>query len=198
MALVVAFEGLSGSGKSTIIKKLIKTLHARGFRTAVTDMGTVRHARMLLPIAKKYPPRSRFRSLIYWALRIEQSEAIKKAENVDIIFADRFWGSTMACDGYGNSAPLKIFEWIGESVECEPDITLFFKIPREVARKRKDAKTLRDEEFARRTEKGYEELAESKGWIRVDASREPKEIEQFCLEIINEALVKKQKTKPRA
>ena len=102
----------------------------------------------------------------------------------DIVFADRFWGSTIAFDVYGNGVPPEVLDWVGEHIEEYPDITLFFSAPLEVVRQRKRAKTMQRDAFSVKVEQGYEELAKRNSWIRIDATQKPEEVAKQCLEVI--------------
>lgn len=185
MPLFVAFEGLPGTGKTTAIEKIKKDLKRNGFKAVISDIETIGDAPRLRAIAGKYPPGHPAKILLFWILRIQQYDfAMENLGNADVVIADRFWGSTLAFDVYGNMVPEELMRWVKGYIKIWPDITFFFDAPLGVAIKRKESGTMKDIKFARRAEKGYLALAEKLGWVRVDASLSPEKVEKICLDII--------------
>jgi len=185
VALTVAVEGLPGSGKTTVIQMMMDDLRGSGFKVETVDIETIGHAPTLRAITETYPLDHPVRSILFWALRLEQYDAIQKMrESADVIFADRFWGTTLAFDVYGNGAPRQLLDWLGRYIQRQPDITLLFEVPLEVVMWRKKGKTMRDTGFARRVERGYQELADTLSWVRVDATRAPTEVKERCLQVV--------------
>ncbi len=106
-------------------------------------------------------------------------------DGADIVFADRFYGSTLAYDVYGHGVPRELLEWVvGRYIKRQPDITLFFEAPLDVVQQRKEAKTMSDLGFARRVEQGYQQLADLLCWVRVDATQEREQVKKRCLEVV--------------
>ncbi len=184
MALVVAVEGLPGAGKTTIIGMMVDDLRNRGLEIGIADIETVGHAPVLRPITRKYPLGHPARILLFWVLRLEQYEAMRGMEGADVVFVDRFWGSTIAYDVYGHGMPRGLLERIGQHIKRQPDITFLFEAPLEVVQKRKEAKTMSNLDFARRVEQGYRELADLHSWVRVDATQTLEQVKKRCLEVV--------------
>lgn len=184
MALLVAVEGLPGCGKTTVIRMMMDDLRGRGFKAEMADIETIGHAPALRAAARTYPLGHPARILLFWVLRLQQYEVIQKLDDADIVFADRFWGSTLAYDVYGNGVPRELLEWVGQRIKRQPDITLLFEAPLDVVRRRKEAKTMSDLDFARRVEQGYQQLADKLSWVRVDATREPERVKERCLGVV--------------
>jgi dTMP kinase len=185
MALTVAIEGLPGCGKTTLIEKLVSDLHSRGLKVEVFDIETAGHAPTLRAIVKDYPPDHPLRTIIFWALRIQQYDSVEAAQGMaDVVIADRFLGSTLVYNRYGANLPRSVVDWISRYFKHQPDITFFLDVPLEVAKRRKKSKTLEDQNFARRIFKGYQEIAQSQSWTRIDATQEPNAVKNQCLKII--------------
>ena len=185
MALIVAVDGLPGCGKTTVIKMVMDDLRKRDLKVETIHIENVDYTHALRPIAKTYPIGNPVRIIINWALRLQQYDAIQAmSERADVIFADRFWGSTLAFDAYGNGVPHELLEWVGQYIKRQPDITLFFEAPIEVVRKRKEASTMIDTGFAERVKQGYQELADELSWVHVDATQEPMLVKECCLRIV--------------
>lgn len=190
MTLVVAVEGLPGCGKTTAIELVIRDLAQEGLRAVAVDIDTAPHAPELGVIAHALPLNNLARSMLFWAMRIMQYDVIRDLrDRMDVIFADRSWGSALAFDGYGNGVSLPLLEGIGGGLP-EIDLTLLFSAPLEVARERKESRTMQDLAFARRVEQGYTLLAAAHGWILVDATQTPESIKEQCLVVIRTALAR--------
>lgn len=185
MALTVAVEGLPGCGKTTAIQMMMHDLRERGLAVGMVDIETTGNAPLLRAIARTYPLGHPARILLFWVLRLQQFDAMQgMIEKADIIFADRFWGSTLAFDVHGNGVPRALVEWVGRHIARQPDITFLFEAPLEVVRQRKVANTMSDLGFARRVEQGYQQISDALDWIRVDATQEPAHIAERCLGVI--------------
>ena len=184
VTLTVAVEGLPGCGKTTVIEMMMDNLRKRGLKVKMVDIETIGHAPTLRAIARTYPLGHPARIILFWVLRLQQYDEMQKMlEGADIIFADRFWGSSLAFDVYGNGVPREILGWVGQHIK-QSDITFLFEAPIEVVRQRKEAKTIRDDGFARRVAKGYQELADALSWTRVDATQEPEHVMECCLRVV--------------
>jgi len=185
LGITVAFEGLPGCGKSTVIKALTDKLQGLGFKVEKTDVETTGHAPTLRSVARTFPQDHPASMLIFWSLRLQQYEAMEGLrQKADVVFADRFWGTTVVVDFYGNDVPQEILKWVGANMEKKPDITIFLDVPLSVALQRKESKTMGDPEFANRIERGYAELSEKLGWIRIDATQSPDTVMKQCFQVI--------------
>jgi len=80
--------------------------------------------------------------------------------------------------------PRELVGWFGKYIKRQPDITLFLEASLDVVRHRKEATTMSDLDFARRVERGYQQLVGSLSWVRVNATQRPEQVKKCCLEII--------------
>lgn len=192
MALLVAMTGLSGTGKTTALYQIREDLHANGFRVGMVDIETVGYAPQLHAVAKTLPPDDPARSMMLWALRKQQHDLVvaMEAENrTDAILVDGYWERSFVLDLCGNRVPLAVLAWVGQCIKRRADITFLFEAPLKVIRSRKISETIKDDTaFAERVIRGYNKLAASCGWTRVDATRSPQEIKEDCLKVILAAL----------
>ena len=187
-SLVVGFEGLPGCGKTTVIGLLLDTLRAMGIAVVSVDIDTSIHAPALRAVADTLPLDNLVRSMLFWAMRIQQYEIIQDMrERMQIILMDRTRGTTLAYDGYGNGVSRELLDMIGHNLSA-PDITFLLCVPMKVAYARKKSRTMEDIAFARRVEQGYAELADAYGWIRVDATQTPEKVADACFIVIYSAL----------
>ncbi len=186
MTLTIAFEGLPGSGKTTAIKMIIEELQEKhNLRVGMVDIETIGYAPILRSFTRRYPLGNTSRIILFWLLRLQQYDMMQKMlRQYDIIIADRFWGSTIAFDFYGNNVPMEVLNWVGKHIESYPDLTLFFSASLDVVKKRKKAKTMQNIDFALRVERGYNELAKKMKWIKIDATESTDKVAEKCIEII--------------
>ncbi len=186
MAMTFAFEGLPGSGKTTVIKMIVKKLQWKhGLRVGVVDIETVGDAPVLRELTRKYPLGHPSRIILFWLLRLQQYDIMQEMlEEYDVVLADRFWGSTVAFDIYGNGVPEEVLDWVGKHIKNYPETTFFFSAPLKVVQDRKRAKTMQDDEFARKVERGYNDLAEKMSWVEIDATQDPEKVAEECVNVI--------------
>ena len=190
--MFLTFEGIEGSGKSTVINRLDGTLRAAGLPVATTREpgGTVfgRHLRtLLLDTRESFSPQAEL--LLFLADRAQHvREVILPAlAEGSLILCDRFTDSTLAYQGYGRGIPLETLARLNEFATggLTPDLTVLLDVPPELGlaraedRLRTDGTRLsegrfEDEhlDFHRRVREGYLRLAEQHPhrYMLVDAS----------------------------
>ncbi len=182
MSSIIAIEGLSGSGKSTVRDKVIKYCISQGISSCFVDIENIPHAAALRRVAEKFPPMHLSRVFILWALRIIQFEtAVNLGKKHDLVIMDRSWGTPIAIDGYARGIPMSFFNWV-EKIICKgkPSMTLFLELPYKIARGRKLTKILRNDAFAKKIEQGYHKTAINRGWIIIDATMPPEQVFEEC------------------
>ena len=191
MGVIVAIEGLPGSGKTTALKKIMKQLEKRGISAALTDVDSLPNARQLRRVADALPVNNIARSLIFWSLRVFQYEtAAALAKDFQIVLMDRSWGTALAFDCYGNKIPRKMLEWLEANLPgTKPNATLFLRVPLNIARSRKKVNTLKDLNRAKRVESGYAILARERKWIMIDGTKSQDAVVQQCLKHIQRLLI---------
>lgn len=190
MGVIVAIEGLPGSGKTTAIKIIMKKLEKCGISTTLTDVDSVPYARQLRRVADALPIDDIARSFIFWTLRVLQYKtAATLAKDYEVVLMDRSWGTAMAFDAYGNRIPRQILELIEKILpSIKPAATLFLKVPLHVARRRKKMNTLKDPDRAKRVESGYQTLVRERKWIVVDGTKSQEAVVQQCLKHIQKII----------
>lgn len=189
MALIVSFEGLPNSGKSTASRLLQEKLVKAGVKSIVLDADNFGDARIIRSVANKYRPGHFSRALLYWFLHFQQEDAIEKfRESQEVIIVDRFWGSVSAIDG-SSDIPADLLSSI-LSYSTKPDLTFFIDVPLEVALGRKIRKSVlvNNHQVAKRIEKKYHKLAEAGGWVRIDGQVQVEEVCEQCFAVVNKKL----------
>ena len=140
----ITFEGIDGAGKSTHIDFVADLLKARGLNVVITREpgGTVlgEKLRELLLHQKMHLETEAL--LMFAARREHLAEVIEPAlARGDWVISDRFSDASFAYQGGGRGLEIKKLEVLEQWVHphCQPDLTLLFDLPPEVARARLDA-----------------------------------------------------------
>ena len=171
-AIIVSFEGIDGSGKSTQAGKFVEFLKKQGRDVIfLKEPGTTyiggKIRSILLSKNNKISPLSEL--FLYLAARNQlYQEIIKKnlKNNVIIVF-DRFFDSTICYQGYGRHIPIDFIEYLHKNIleGIKTDITFIIDTPAESIKKYLDVKGAdRLEEslsFQKRVRKGYLEIAKN-------------------------------------
>jgi len=126
--------------------------------------------------------------LLYAASRAQHvNEKIQPAlaQGMHVV-CDRFTASTWAYQGYGRGLNLQLIAQVTAIAadHCEPDLTLYLRVPREVAMRRRqqreqhpDRLEMVGDSFQDRVALGYEKLAqEDPHGAIVDGDRTPEEV----------------------
>ncbi|RFC40194.1 MAG: thymidylate kinase [Candidatus Nitrotoga sp. CP45] len=140
-AKFITFEGIDGAGKSTHLTWFAETLRKRGNEVLVTrEPGGTPVGENLRDILLNQTMHAETEALLMFAARLEHIEqVIKPALQRGIwVVSDRFSDASFAYQGGGrgmNVAKLEQLEcWVHENFQ--PDLTLLFDLPVEVARQR--------------------------------------------------------------
>lgn len=143
-AKFITFEGIDGAGKSTHIPYVAQLLHARG-KTVVTtrEPGGTALGEKLRALLLHEKMHLETEALLMFAARREHiAQVIEPAlARGDWVISDRFSDASFAYQGGGRKlalSKLRILEqWVHPHLQ--PDLTLLFDVPPEVARARLDA-----------------------------------------------------------
>ncbi len=192
MGLIIVFDGIPASGKSTTIEWLRKRLEQENITVGTVDINSGTNARKLKEIADTYEHGAKIRMILFWARRIEQDQKMRQlSKRRDVVLSDRFWGTALAYDGAGSGVPEEVLDWSTRDL-LRPDLTFLMSAPLSALRKRDPSPVLspalHDAEYAERVRQGFETLARKYGWIVVDTSRSEDEVHEYCLGVIRERL----------
>lgn len=141
MSKFITFEGVDGAGKSTHLAWFADQLRQRGHDVLVTrEPGGTPLGERLRDILLNQPMQAETEALLMFAARLEHvAEVIRPAlQRGTWVLSDRFSDASFAYQGGGRGVPLAKLEalerWVHEGLQ--PDLTLLFDIPVEVARQR--------------------------------------------------------------
>jgi dTMP kinase len=199
--LFVTFEGVEGSGKTTVAKAIAENLRQKGLTVVVTaepgDTSVGRQIRQLLATVDERTAWTE--TFLFLADRAEHvAKVIKPAlERGEIVLCDRFTDSTIAYQGFGLGLPL---EWLMQlnSIATNglvPDLTLLLDIDPEMGLKRSQRETVferRSLDFHQRVRWGYLWLAKQEPHrVKViDASQPLESVLTQAMRLVEEALAR--------
>ena len=171
--MLISFEGVDGSGKSTQIKLLKEKLIEQNYEVTVfrepggTELSE-KIRKLLLDFDYDINPVTEL--LLFSAARSQLvAERVRPLLQQNcVVILDRYYDSTTAYQGFGReSVPLESIAHINEIAthRLEPDITFYLRIPIEEAEKRtadhaKDRMEKSGKEFYQKVIKGFDYLAE--------------------------------------
>ena len=188
----ITLEGVDGAGKSSHVESIAALLRGRGRRVLVTrEPGGTPLAEKLRALVLAEPMDSLSETLIMFSARCDHLHRVLEpalAEGTWVV-CDRFTDATVAYQGGGKGVSLELIARLRSAVhpDLEPDLTLVFDCPFEVARERlgRTGKALdrferEGREFFQRGRGTYlREAAARPARIRViDASRELEQIKK--------------------
>ncbi|MBS1187261.1 MAG: dTMP kinase [Burkholderiaceae bacterium] len=162
----ITFEGIDGAGKSTHIAFVAELLKQRGLNVIVTrEPGGTPLGEKLRELLLHEAMHLETEALLMFAARREHlAQVIEPAlARGDWVISDRFTDATYAYQGGGRKLDLvklrTLEQWVHP--DRQPDLTLLFDVPPDVARARLDAARSPDKfereqaEFFAATREGY-------------------------------------------
>ena len=141
MSKFITFEGVDGAGKSTHLAWFADALRQRGHDVIVTrEPGGTPLGEQLREILLNQPMSIGTEALLMFAARLEHiKQVIKPAlSSGKWVVSDRFSDASFAYQGGGRGLDWdklgQLEQWV--HADLQPDMTLFFDVPVEVARQR--------------------------------------------------------------
>lgn len=170
---LISFEGIDGSGKTTVIQKVAYRLKNRGQRVVVLqEPGTTEIGKAIRALLKSNKKRSVLTDLLlYEASRASliEMELEPALLNHDFVLMDRYIDSTVAYQSYGGGLPLDIVRNLN-AVAIDghtPDNRFLIDVDLETARQRREQREQTSDsrdpfdtetQFAKRVYDGYQEM----------------------------------------
>lgn len=197
--MLISFEGIDGSGKSTQIQLLKEYLLGKGHLVKVfrepggTAVSEQIRALLLHPESEINPVAE---MLLFSSARAQliAEQVLPALERGEIVILDRFYDSTTAYQGFGRGTiPLGDIQVINKvaSHEREPDITFYLRLSIEESLQRrahlqKDRMEQSGQDFFEKVITGYDELARTEQ--RVVTINASEEIDQIHEQIVNKLI----------
>ncbi len=140
-AKFITFEGVDGAGKSTGLAWFVDALRQRGVELLVTrEPGGTPLGEQLREILLNQPMHAETEAMLMFAARREHVEQVIRPalQQGTWVISDRFSDASFAYQGGGRGVSLPKLEQLEQWVHggLQPDLTLLFDIPIEVARQR--------------------------------------------------------------
>ncbi|MBI4938847.1 MAG: dTMP kinase [Nitrosomonadales bacterium] len=193
----ITFEGVDGAGKSTHLHWFADVLRQRGLDVLVTrEPGGTPLGERLREILLSQPMHAETEALLMFAARLEHiGQVIRPAlRRGTWVVSDRFSDASFAYQGGGRGVALSKLEqlerWVHE--DLQPDLTLLFDIPIEVARQRLSSNTSLDRfeqeqgSFFEKVRQAYLERYQKnpQRFVLIDAAQTPEAVKADLEKII--------------
>lgn len=194
----LAFEGLDGSGKSTLMAGLRAELRARGLNfidtrePGGTPLGE--KIRQLLLTTEGQPPVPRAEALLYQADRAQNVETLIKPALAagTWVFSDRHAASSVAFQAGGRAILERDIVWLNEfsTSGLQPDLYILLDLTVEESKRRlsgrpgeADRFELEKSDFHERVRQSYLSLARANpsGWLVLNAADKPEVLQAALL-----------------
>ena len=190
--LFITMEGVDGCGKTTQLKMLNARLRQFGYETHLTrEPGGCPIAEGIRQIVLSKEDGGmcpETEALLFAAARAQHVKQVilPKVQAGCVVVCDRFVDSSLVYQGMGRELPLAWVKEINRTAleSGAPDITLYLRLPREEALKRRNASSTPDriekagDAFFARTEMGFDRLAQADPAriATIDAGGTPEEV----------------------
>lgn len=180
VAKIISFEGIDGSGKTTVINQVAKILNDNNKTVlCLQEPGTTSMGLKIRELIKSPVKRSHVTELLLFeASRADMVHAVilPALSKYDYIFLDRYIDSTIAYQGYGNQTDLSLIK-VANKLAMQnilPYKKILIDVTLETAMKRRNKRNNNDIDmldtnfdFAKRVYNGYQELVKSQELISV-------------------------------
>nr|5XB5_A Chain A, Thymidylate kinase [Aquifex aeolicus VF5]5XB5_B Chain B, Thymidylate kinase [Aquifex aeolicus VF5] len=193
--MLIAFEGIDGSGKTTQAKKLYEYLKQKGYFVSLyREPGGTKVGEVLREILLTEELDERTELLLFEASRSKliEEKIIPDLKRDKVVILDAFVLSTIAYQGYGKGLDVEFIKNLNEFATrgVKPDITLLLDIPVDIALRRlKEKNRFENKEFLEKVRKGFLELAkEEENVVVIDASGEEEEVFKEILRALSGVL----------
>ncbi len=198
----VVFEGLDGSGKSSLMKRLCEHLQKMNQPVVMTREpgGTLLgdEIRDIVLKQQSEPPTDRAELLLYQASRAQHvAKVIKPAlAEKKWVLCDRFSASSVAFQGGGRGLSTEHVEWLNRfsTQDLSANLTVLLDLSVEESKKRRTGRSsttgLSEDRIEAEAETFHEKVRQSfltqskqnqKDWLVLDASKTPDELFQTLM-----------------
>ncbi len=141
--MLLSFEGIDGSGKTTIINHVVEKLKQQSLSVKVLqEPGTSKMGQQIRKLLKTSIPRTSLSELLlYEASRADMVETVlvPSLKKYDVVILDRYIDSTIAYQGYGNKNDIELIDMLNKIATngITPDISFFIDVNVDEAKQRR-------------------------------------------------------------
>jgi dTMP kinase len=197
MSKFITFEGVDGAGKSTHLAWFADALRHRGIEVVVTrEPGGTALGEQLREILLNQEMSIGAETMLMFAARLEHIEKVIQPalDAGKWVISDRFSDASFAYQGGGRGMSwnklVQLEQWAHP--DLQPDLTLFFDVPVEVARERLSNNTSLDRfeqeqaEFFERVRAGYHKRVQQhpKRFAVIDGAQDIAAVQQQLADMI--------------
>ena len=202
--MFISFEGIEGSGKSTLMGAIDRALRAQGRETVMTrepggsPFGDTVRGIFLKP-GLTINPLAEVLLVNASRAQLVREVIFPALEQGHVVLSDRFVHSTLAYQGYGRGLSLELVQTICNIATggLAPDITLLVDVSCETSRNRlalrsdrRDRLEHEDEAFHRRVREGYLELGKRDAKIiTIDGERPMDDVVDAAMAALSAVIV---------
>ena len=193
MKRFVTFEGIDGSGKSTIIKKVFEQLKLKGYDVKLTFEPTNSWIGKIVQKCIKIKSDPFVTAFTFIADRVDHCKKIQKwLDEGKIVLCDRYAESTYAYQGAQMQDlvddPIKWLQDLSKNRIIIPDRTFLFVIkPKDsVARiqNRDNLIPFEKVDFLEKVHKNYLDICKGKRFIKLNATKSTQDLTDICFDDI--------------
>lgn len=193
----VTFEGIDGSGKTTVSRRVTERLAARGEKTHITEEPTRLWTGEAVRRAYKDDVGPIAEAFLFLADRAAHQEEIRRYLDAGaLVLCDRYADSTYAYQGARLAGvledPVSFLQRITRPWVLEPNLTFLLRIDPEVALGRISGRPehVRFEEsaFLRKVAKNYDALAKARRFVVLDARKDAETLTDLAVAAIDRRL----------
>lgn len=199
LAGFVTFEGIDGSGKTTVSRSVAETLESRGEKVFLTGEPTRHWTGEAVRRAYRDDVGPIAESFLFLADRAAHQEEIRQHVKArELVLCDRYADSTYAYQGARLEGvidrPIAFLQRATESWLLHPDLTLLLRVPPETGLKRiadrPDKVRFEELAFLKKVAANYDVLAEGKRYVVLDARLSLAEVAKAALAAIDRRLAR--------
>lgn len=201
--LLIAIEGIDGSGKSSLCRNLETALKASYNVILTKEPGGTALGKGLRKtlLQKNVPVCTKAEFLLFATDRAQHSAQIilPNLNEGAIVISDRMADSSVVYQGYGRQLDIEMLKTINKWAmnEREPDLVLYLRLPAKVAYKRMDNRNQplnsfeKEVEFMHRLTDGFDSLVSPRdNVVTLDAELEPEALTTLALKAIEKKIKK--------
>ncbi|HYT00705.1 MAG TPA: dTMP kinase [Thermoplasmata archaeon] len=175
----VTFEGIDGSGKTTVSRLVAESFRVQGHRVHLTSEPTKTWLGDAVRRAYQDDVGAIAESFLFLADRgVHVADIRSHLENHELVLCDRYADSTYAYQGARLegivSNPLRFLQGASTSWVIQPDVTILLRVPPELGLKRIQGRPnlirFEDLSFLKKVAANYDRLARSRRFVVIDGS----------------------------